>query len=64
MLNVQTLGILLRALRDGNARPDALRAPGAVAGVARVTPVAADANESVRGDAAVRTLPALNTRAA
>jgi hypothetical protein len=59
MLNVQTLGILLRALRDGNARPDALRAPGAVAGVARVTPVEADANESVRGDAAVRTLPAL-----
>jgi hypothetical protein len=59
MLNVQALGILLRALRDGNARPGALRAPGAVAGVARVTPVAADVNESVRGDAALRTLPAL-----
>ncbi len=61
MLNVQTLGILLRALRDGNARPDALRAPAAVAGVARVAPVAADANESLRGDAPIRTLPALRT---
>jgi len=59
MLNVQTLGILLRALRDGNTRPDAPRAPVAVGGVARVPAVAADPNESLRGDAAVRVLPAL-----
>ncbi len=59
MLNVQTLGILLRALRDGNTRPDALRAPSAVNGVARVSSVASDPNESLRGDAAVRSLPVL-----
>jgi hypothetical protein len=64
MLNVQTLGILLRALRDGNTYPEAPRAPAAVSGVARTPAVAADPNESLRGDAAVRALPALLRSAA